>query len=110
MARTLNVYYDRELVGKLIQDDGGQMTFQYDKGWLTKPEPIPLSRSLPLREALFPQKDCRAFFGGALPEEGNRKVIARILGISDKNDFAMLEQIGGECAGSNVILHAIALG
>jgi serine/threonine-protein kinase HipA len=100
MARTLNAYYDRELVGQLIQDDGGQMTFQYDKDWLTKPEPIPLSRSLPLREELFTQKDCRAFFGGTLPEEGNRKVIARILGISDKNDFAMLEQIGGECAGA----------
>jgi serine/threonine-protein kinase HipA len=100
MARSLNVYYDGELVGKLIQDDGGQMTFQYDKDWLTKPEPTPLSRSLPLREELFTQKESRAFFGGTLPEEGNRKVIARILGISDKNDFAMLEQIGGECAGA----------
>ena len=100
MASTLNVYHDRELVGQLVQDDGGQMTFQYDKDWLTKPEPNPLSRSLPLREELFMQKDCRAFFGGTLPEEGNRKVIARILGISDKNDFAMLEQIGGECAGA----------
>ncbi|NIA28201.1 MAG: type II toxin-antitoxin system HipA family toxin, partial [Desulfobulbaceae bacterium] len=90
----------RELVGQLIQDDGGQMTFQYDKAWLTKPEPIPLSRSLPLREERFTQKESRAFFGGTLPEESNRKVIARILGISDKNDFAMLEQIGGECAGA----------
>jgi len=106
MARSLSVYYDRELVGQLIQDDGGQMTFQYDKDWLTKPEPIPLSRSLPLREELYMQKDCRAFFGGTLPEEGNRKVIARILGISDKNDFAMLEQIGGECAGAISFLPA----
>ena len=100
MARTLNVYYNRELAGQLIQDDGGQMTFQYDKDWLTRPEPISLSQSMPLREELFMQKDCRAFFGGTLPEEGNRKVIARILGISDTNDFAMLEQIGGECAGA----------
>jgi serine/threonine-protein kinase HipA len=100
MARTLNVYYDRELVGKLIQDDGGQMTFQYEKDWLTKAEPIPLSCSLPPREALFTQKESRAFFGGTLPEDGNRNVIARILGISDKNDFAMLEHIGGECAGA----------
>ncbi len=100
MARTLNVYYDRELAGQLIQDDGGQMTFQYDKVWRTKPEPIPLSHSLPLREERFTQKECRGFFGGTLPEEGIRKVVARILGISDKNDFAMLEQIGGECAGA----------
>ena len=100
MARTLNVQYDRELVGQLIQDDGGQMTFKYAASWLGKPEPIALSRSLPLREETFTQKECRGFFGGTLPEEDNRKVIARILGISDKNDFAMLEQIGGECAGA----------
>lgn len=100
MARTLNVQYDRELVGQLIQDDGGQMTFKYDASWLGKPEPIALSRSLPLREETFTQKECRGFFGGTLPEEDNRRIIARILGISDKNDFAMLEQIGGECAGA----------
>ena len=100
MARTLNVYYDRVLTGQLIQDDGGRMNFQYDTAWLAKPEPIALSRSLPLQEESFTQKQCRGFFGGILPEEDNRKVIARILGISDKNDFAMLEQIGGECAGA----------
>ena len=100
MARKLNVYYDRALVGQLIQDDGGQMNFQYDPSWLAAPEPISLSRSLPLQEESFTQKECRGFFGGILPEEDNRKVIARILGISDKNDFAMLEQIGGECAGA----------
>jgi len=100
MAHALNVYYGRELVGQLTQDDGGQMTFQYGKDWLIKPEPVPLSHSLPLREEIFTQNECRGFFGGILPEEGNRTVIARILGISDKNDFAMLEQIGGECAGA----------
>ena len=100
MARTLNVYHDRELVGQLIQDDSGRINFSYDESWLKRPESIPLSRSLPLREEPFTQKECRGFFGGILPEEHNRKVIARILGISDKNDFAMLEQIGGECAGA----------
>ena len=104
MARTLNVYYDREFAGQLIQDDSGQMIFQYDKSWLGSSEPIALSRSLPLREEPFTQKECRGFFGGTLPEESNRKVIARIFGISDKNDFAMLEQIGGECAGAITFL------
>lgn len=100
MARTLNAYYDRELVGQLVQDDGGQMNFQYDPSWFGSPEPIALSWSLPVQEEPFTQKECRGYFGGILPEEDNRKVIARILGISDKNDFAMLEQIGGECAGA----------
>jgi serine/threonine-protein kinase HipA len=104
MARTLNVFFDRELVGQLTQDDGGQMIFQYGASWLAKDEPMALSRSLPLREEPFLQKESRGFFGGILPEEGGRKVIARILGISERNDFAMLEQIGGECAGAITFL------
>jgi serine/threonine-protein kinase HipA len=104
VARTLNVWFDREIVGKLTQDDGGQTIFQYGESWLAKDAPMALSRSLPLREDAFSQKECRGFFGGTLPEEGTRKVIARILGISDKNDFAMLEQIGGECAGAITFL------
>ncbi len=104
MARSLNVYLDRGLVGQLIQDDGGQMLFEYAEPWLANPNAIPLSHSLPLREEQFTQKECRGFFGGILPEEVNRKTIARILGISDKNDFAMLEQIGGECAGAITFL------
>lgn len=100
MARTLKVCFDRELVGRLTQDDSGHMSFQYADAWREKPDAMALSRSLPLRADPFAQKECRGFFGGTLPEEGNRKVIARILGISDKNDFAMLEQIGGECAGA----------
>jgi len=104
MARRLNVYLDRGLVGQLIQDDGGQMLFEYVESWLGNPNAIPLSHSLPLREEQFTQKECRGYFGGILPEEVNRKTIARILGISDKNDFAMLEQIGGECAGAITFL------
>jgi len=104
MARRLNVYLDRGLVGQLIQDDGGQLLFEYAESWLGNPNAIPLSHSLPLREEQFTQKECRGFFGGILPEAVNRKTIARILGISDKNDFAMLEQIGGECAGAITFL------
>ncbi|MEJ0055755.1 MAG: type II toxin-antitoxin system HipA family toxin [Bacteroidota bacterium] len=40
------------------------------------------------------------FFAGTLPDAAKRKIIARNLGISANNDFAMLEEIGGECAGA----------
>jgi serine/threonine-protein kinase HipA len=39
-----------------------------------------------------------------LPDENKREIIARNLGISARNDFAMLEQIGGECAGAVTFL------
>lgn len=100
MARTLDVYLHNELVGHLIQDDGGQMVFDYTESWLQKPGTTPLSQSLPLRKERFTRNECRGVFAGILPEESKREIIARNLGISARNDYAMLEQIGGECAGA----------
>ena len=100
MTRTLDVYLEQQPVGRLVQDDGGQMLFSYDSAWLGKSDSYAISRSLPLRVERFKQKECKGFFGGILPEERNRKVASRVLQISDRNDFAMLERIGGECAGA----------
>jgi serine/threonine-protein kinase HipA len=100
MARTLDVYLHNELTGQLVQDDGGQMAFNYAESWLNKPGATALSQSLPLRKERFSRNECRGFFGGILPEETKREIIARNLGISARNDYAMLEQIGGECAGA----------
>jgi serine/threonine-protein kinase HipA len=106
MARTLDVYLHDDLVGRLIQDDGGQMRFEYVEGWLSKPGATPLSQSLPLRKERFTRKECQGFFAGILPEGSKRQTIAANLGISARNDFAMLEQIGGECAGAVTFLPA----
>ncbi len=100
MAKTLDVYLHSEFVGHLTQDNGGQMIFQYAESWLEKPGASPLSQSLPLRKERFSRNECRGYFGGILPEESKREIIARNLGISARNDYAMLEQIGGECAGA----------
>src|SRR5262249_34843713 len=106
MAKRLDVYLHDDLVGKLTQDESGEMTFQYLAGWLKQPNSMPLSQSLPLplREKRFSRKECRGFFAGILPEESKREIIARNLGISARNDYAMLEQIGGECAGAVTFL------
>ena len=100
----LIVYLNVERVGTLEQDDSGLMQFSYNQAWLEKPGAMPLSRSLPLQSEVFSGKKARPFFAGILPEEGPRKKVAEILGISDINDFAMLERIGGECAGAVSLL------
>ena len=106
MARTLDVYLHNELTGQLVQDDGGQMRFTYAQSWLNKPGATALSQSLPLRKERFSRNECRGFFGGILPDESKREIIARNLGISARNDYAMLEQIGGECAGAVTFIPA----
>lgn len=104
MASTLLVYLHNDLVGRLIQDDHGQMVFDYAASWLSTPNAVALSRSLPLRAERFSRNECRGFFAGILPEESARDIIARNLGISARNDFALLERIGGECAGAVTFL------
>lgn len=106
MTKTLDVYLHRDLVGHLVQDDHGQILFQYVEEWLNKPNAIPLSHSLPLRGKEFSERECKGFFGGLLPEEQKRELIARNLGISARNDYAMLERIGGECAGAVTFIPA----
>lgn len=106
MARTLDVYLFNDLVGHLIQDDGGQMVFDYAESWLNKPGATRLSHSLPLRKERFTRNECRGFFAGILPEQAQREIIARNLGISERNDYAMLERIGGECAGAVTFIPA----
>lgn len=106
MARTLDVYLNDDLVGHLTQDDGGQMSFAYAGSWLNKPEATPLSQSLPFRKERFRSKECRGFFAGILPEQAQREIIAGNLGISKRNDYAMLERIGGECAGAVTFMPA----
>lgn len=100
MDKTLDVYLHGELVGHLIQDETGQTVFEYVQNWLDRPGATALSVSLPLRRARFSRNECRGFFAGILPDEGQREIIARNLGISARNDYAMLERIGGECAGA----------
>lgn len=100
MPKILDVYLHNSYVGKLIQNEHGDMVFSYAENWLKSSHAVPLSHSLPLQKEEFDRIQCRGFFGEILPEERKRQIIARNLGISAKNDFAMLEQIGGECAGA----------
>lgn len=87
-------------VGFLRQEADGKITFRYDSVWLEHKSARALSQSLPLREAAFNERECAPFFGGLLPEEHNREIVARNLGITPRNDYAMLREIGGECAGA----------
>lgn len=104
MKRILDVYLLGETVGTLEQDEHGSMRFTYAPEWLVQTGAIPLSHSLPLREEGFGRNESRGFFAGILPEQRQREVIAKNLGVSAGNDFALLDRIGGECAGAVTFL------
>jgi len=104
VKRILDVYLLGETVGTLEQDEHGSMRFTYAPEWLVQTGAIPLSHSLPLREEGFGRNESRGFFAGILPEQRQREVIAKNLGVSAGNDFALLDRIGGECAGAVTFL------
>lgn len=102
--KRLIVYLHGERVGVLDEDGSGLLEFRYAPEWAGRSDAMPLSRSLPLQTEPFRGKHARPFFAGILPDEGPRQQIAAIFGISERNDFAMLERIGGECAGAVSLL------
>lgn len=100
MTGCLNVFLNTDKVGDLHVSQGGRLIFKYAASWLQNDSAVPLSLSLPLQENEFEDDLSRPFFSNLLPESEIRSLIARKLGLSEKNDFALLEAVGGECAGA----------
>ena len=99
MTRTLDVYLHDRLAGGLEQADSGDLTFTYAADYLDA-APYGISLSLPLEAATHSGNAVRAFFSGLLPEQSVRARLAKSLRISEKNSFALLEAVGGDCAGA----------
>ena len=104
MSRTLTVWWDNQVVGFLTQNQHGELGFAYGVDWLADKNAPALSVSLPKRDDAFSQRECRPFFGGFLPEEGQRNAVAKALGVSPRNDFALLDRLGGDVAGAFQLL------
>jgi len=100
----LAVYLNQTPAGRLWLDEQRRFVFQYDADYLASGSAVPLSLSLPLQTHAFENDAARPFFSNLLPESQIREAIARKLGLSDKNDYALLEAIGGECAGAVSLL------
>lgn len=99
MSKKLEVSLFNILVGYLLEENQ-DLCFAYDKKYLASESPVAISRSLPLQEEKFKGVEVEAFFGGFLPEAEIRTLLAKKLGVSEENDFSLLNKLGGECAGA----------
>ncbi len=100
MTRALAVWWEGTVVGTLQLNQHGEVRFVYSPEWLDDASRPAISFSLPKRFEPFKQRECRPFFAGLLPEEAQRDAIAGALGISKRNDFALLDALGGDVAGA----------
>jgi serine/threonine-protein kinase HipA len=96
----LDVYLLEQKVGRLWLDKKRRFVFQYDGVWIRQQGAVPLSVRLPLQAEPYPDDSARPFFSNLLPEADIKRIISERLRISTSNDFAMLNHIGGECAGA----------
>ena len=67
MAHKLDVWLFTDCVGTLALVDG-RLSFCYSSAWISHPDAVALSTSLPLQPAPFDDRQTRPFFAGLLPE------------------------------------------
>lgn len=104
MNDRLQVFWDEEKVGELKLAGGKSFNFEYETSWIESASALPISLRLPLQKGSFTDGAARPFFTNLLPEADLKDMIAKALGVSEKNDFGLLEELGGDCAGALSLL------
>ncbi len=105
MQHALEVWLFSDHVGTLTWVEG-RLSFSYLPEWLTRSDSIALSCSLPLQLESFDDYASKPFFAGLLPEGDVRRLIAQQFQVSRQNDFALLDRMGGDCAGAVTFLNS----
>jgi serine/threonine-protein kinase HipA len=92
------VFLGQQHIGTLAPDRT-RLSFTYRPAIVTAAGPA-LSVRLPVRTPAFTHEEAQPFFANLLPEDEYRRMLARTLGLSDRNVAGLLGAIGGECAGA----------
>ena len=95
---TLLVYMNGIHIG-LLSTVNGQLSFVY----IDQPA-VGLAHQLPIQKEAFSHEQCEPFFSGLLPDEPVRSNLARLLKVSPRNTFGLLQHLGGDCAGAIQVL------
>ena len=97
----LRVLLNNRLVGRLLKEPGGAISFRYDQSWLSWGNTFPISMSLPLREDGFKGDRVVAVFENLLPDsEELRRRVAEKVGAKGIDAYSLLFQIGRDCVGA----------
>jgi len=97
----LNVFLNTRLVGQLIRESGGAVSFTYDDTWLGWEHNLPISLSLPLRDERYVGAPVMAVFDNLLPDNDQiRRRVAERVGAQGVDAFSLLSEIGRDCVGA----------
>lgn len=90
----LDVYFHNKKIG-VLKEHNSRLSFKY-----LDDATEAIAHQLPLQKEAFGDKETRSFFSNLLPEGDVVKKIAQIKQVSLNNPFALLRELGGECAGA----------
>ena len=85
------------IVSALRRED---VSFRYTERWLATEGNFPVSVTMPLVDADFPEKVVLPWLTNLLPEESQLRQIAKVLRVSSRDVIGILEEIGGDTAGA----------
>lgn len=98
--KTLHVFFENHLVGRLVADEAHHLSFQYDPQWLNAPQCFPLSITMPCREEPYEYPVPQIFFENLLPEEDIRKAMERAFKVAKEDPYQYLKAFGEDLAGA----------
>jgi serine/threonine-protein kinase HipA len=97
----LNVFLNSRLVGQLVRETSGGVSFAYSRDWLEWEHRMPVSLSLPLQENRYSGAPVMAVFDNLLPDSDLiRRRVAERVGAEGVDAFSLLSQIGRDCIGA----------
>ncbi len=97
--RQATVRIDGKPVGR-IWESGTEVTFQYDEAWLSNPEAVTVSLTLPLRAEPYVTRGLHPFFENLLPEGWLLELATSKLKISKDDAFGLLIATCADCIGA----------
>ena len=101
LNKPLRVLLNNRLVGHLLKEASGAISFRYDESWLSWSNTFPISMSLPLREDAFRGERVVAVCENLLPDsEILRRRVAEKVGAKGTDAYSLLSQIGRDCVGA----------
>ena len=87
--RTAQIYVDDRLAGLLKETEGGY-SFEYDNDYVSSPEALPVSLTLPLRRNPYTSEVLFSFFDGLIPEGWLLDVVVHNWKLDPRDRFGLL--------------------
>jgi serine/threonine-protein kinase HipA len=107
MSRRAIICLVGERVGVLEETAEG-CRFTYDRAWLAREDALPISLTLPLREASYEARGLHPFFENLLPEGWLLEISTAKLKIAKDDAFGLMVATCADCIGAVEVRPAVA--